>query len=135
LVLAELSKLSYRLTPTPSGDDFLVEVPNPDKTWRVIGGVAFKNRKLIWISRDYTPVNKDEVSVAGAIYEALAQVSPQGRNLCEISMNAQVADSGDIRDITLQCVARKSYITILICRLEKGRSVSIQEILRAPDVP
>jgi len=101
------------------------------KTFDSIGSLGFRNGKLIYISRDWSPDGDDQpmnFGAADAIYGLLAQFQRDGNTACQISAQENNSPKYEVRTILITCGSKDIRIDVIEAD-DNFYSVLISEIL------
>jgi len=128
-VISQLTVAGYSLTPF--GKDEFYVFQNKDNN-SILGVVAFTNKRLSFINRDWTPDDSDAASVGNGIYGALSAAYAEGRSTCSLSTSVEQNPSAETKYVNLVCGPGQKYVSIMITRYQGKELVSVSEILRTP---
>lgn len=118
----------YNLTQTDENSWFIMEKGGPP--YKHIGGLAFKDGKLSWASKDWGSFGeRGTLDFANDLFSLLSNLGQEGEAVALIKTSTPVRQPGTTLK-QIQLIFPNKKITLLVAEdREKGSSVSMQEIL------
>jgi hypothetical protein len=130
-VLSQL-KTNYELTPvrtaTPSDDWIILSRTKPAD---LIGELAFKNGRLVRVSRAWTTGREDGFEFARALYNLSKEFNDEGQGACLSATSSSSSPGGETRAISLSCKNKQIKIRLdeVVSGEAKGKFFILSEVL------
>lgn len=119
----------YTLTQTPSGTYFIHE--KRGNTYDILGGVAFQNGKVSWLSRDWGDFyGENAVDFGKELHSALQSLQEASGQPIALYLS-ETKNAPGLRTTSIEFLSGKRRLILTISESNKfGKQVSLQEIIK-----
>jgi hypothetical protein len=113
-----------------SGDSISVMQKNgTNQTPSFLGILTFKNERLVFINKSWTPDESTASTIGNGMYGALSSMTGSNRwATCQVISGASVNQTSESKEVDIRCGGAK-YISLLITRYQGQEFISVSEVL------